>query len=96
LKTGFLEKVESRKSLHFNIKGSSHSALRISCFKHGITMQDFFNEISELVESETPVIMKIMEDLSERKRNKQIEKLSKTDEEALYNLIERERVNTKK
>ena len=91
-----LGKIENRKSLHFNIKGTSHSSLRIECFKRNITMQDFFNEISELVESESPVIMSIMEDLSERKRNKQIEKLSKTDEESLYNLIEKEIRNTEK
>ena len=85
-----LKEIERRKSLHFNIKASSHSALRINCFKLGITMQDFFEEISQLVEADSPITTTIMENIAEKKRNKQIQKLTKTDEDALYNMIERE------
>jgi GTPase involved in cell partitioning and DNA repair len=90
LSNSFLKQVERRKSLHFNIKESAHSALRIACFKNSITMQDFFNEISQLVEADSPLLMTIMKDVSDKKRNNQIEKLSKTDEESLYTIIERE------
>jgi len=53
-------------------------------------MQDFFDEISQLVESEAPWVITVMQDISEKKKNKQIEKLSKTDEDSLYGIIERE------
>lgn len=85
-----LDIVEERKSLHFNIKGSAHSALRIACFKHKITMQDFFDEVSQLVEAEAPFILSIMQDIAERKKNKKIQSLSETDAESLYSIIEKE------
>ena len=53
-------------------------------------MQDFFEEVSRLVESESQVVMSIMDTAAERKRSKQIEKLSDTDAESLYNMIEKE------
>lgn len=90
LADSILDQLEKKKSLHFNISRSSHSSLRIACFKNGITMQDFFEEVSQLVEAESPVMLTIMEDISEKKRNKQIEKFSKTDEESLYTIIEKE------
>ena len=53
-------------------------------------MQDFFEEVSRLVESESQVVLSIMDTAAERKRSKQIEKLSETDAESLYNMIEKE------
>ena len=85
-----LDTLHSKKSVHFNIQSSSHAALRIACFKNKITMQDFFNEITALVESESPVMTSIIEDIAARKKSKQIEKLTKTDSDSLYNIIENE------
>ncbi len=53
-------------------------------------MQDFFEEVSRLVESESQVVLSIMDTAAERKKSKQIEKLSETDAESLYNMIEKE------
>ena len=88
--SSILSKIEQRKSVHFNIKGSSHSALRIACFKNSISMQEFFDEISALVESESPIMISIMEEISEKKKSKAIKKLTKTDSDSLYNIIEKE------
>ena len=85
-----LKSLEGRKSLHFNLRSSAHSALRIQCFKKQITMQDFFKEVSRLVESESQAVLSIMDAAAERKKSKQIEKLSETDAESLYNMIEKE------
>jgi len=90
LTKSILKELERRKSLHFNIPSSAHSSLRINCFKLGITMQDFFEEISNLVESESPIVLSIMETVAENKKNKQIKKLAETDVESLYNMIEKE------
>ena len=43
-----------------------------------------------LVAAENPAIQNIMKDVAERKKSKKIAKLSKTDEESLYNIIENE------
>ena len=85
-----LKKIERRKSLHFNITSSAHSAVRIKCFQHSITMQDFFEEISQLVESDSTIINTIMESVSEKKKSRKIKKLTETDVDSLYTMIERE------
>ena len=53
-------------------------------------MQDFFEEVSRLVESESQIVLSIMDQAAERKKSKQIEKFTETDTESLYNMIERE------
>ena len=85
-----LKSLERRKSLHFNLTASSHSALRIQCFKREITMQDFFQEVSKLVESESQIVLSIMDSVSEKKKSKELEKFTKSDVDSLYNMIERE------
>jgi len=85
-----LKEIERRKSLHFNITTSAHSAVRIKCFQHGITMQDFFEEMSQLVESDSPLTNTIMENIAEKKKNRKIKKLTETDVDSLYTMIERE------
>ena len=85
-----LKKIERRKSLHFNITSSAHSAVRIKCFQHSITMQDFFEEISQLVESDSTIISTIMESVAEKKKSRKIKKLTETDVDSLYTMIERE------
>jgi hypothetical protein len=90
LASDVLKEIEQRKSLHFNITSAAHAALRINCFKRGITMQDFFEEVSQLVEAESPIIISVMENTASKKKNKKIKKLTETDAESLYNMIEKE------
>ena len=53
-------------------------------------MQDFFEEVSQLVEAESPIIISVMENTASKKKNKKIKKLTETDAESLYNMIEKE------
>lgn len=53
-------------------------------------MQDFFEEVSHLVASESQIVLSIMDSVSMKKKNKQLEKFTETDAESLYNMIERE------
>ena len=85
-----LKSLERRKSLHINLTSSSHSSLRIECFKREITMQDFFQEVSRLVESESQIALSIMDNVAEKKRAKELEKFTKNDVDSLYNMIEKE------
>ena len=85
-----LKALERRKSVHFNLTASAHSALRIECFKREITMQDFFHEVSKLVENESQIILSIMDATSEKKKSKELEKFTKNDVDSLYNMIEKE------
>jgi len=81
---------ETKKTIHFKITRESHSKLRIACFNKRLSMQEIFEEISQRIAAETPDMMNLLDDLSQKKRDKVIKKLSKTDAESLFNLIEEE------
>jgi Tfp pilus assembly ATPase PilU len=81
---------ETKKTIHFTITRESHSKLRIACFNKRLSMQEIFEEISQRIAAESPDMVKLLNDLSQRKREKVIKKLSKTDAESLFNLIEAE------
>ncbi len=81
---------ETKKTIHFTITRESHSKLRIACFNKRLSMQEIFEEISQRIAAESPDMIRLLEDLSQKKRDKTIKKLSKTDAESLFNLIEAE------
>ena len=53
-------------------------------------MQELFEEIGQKIAAESPDILKIMEDLSTKKRERQIKSLSKSDAESIFSIIENE------
>ena len=81
---------ESKKSLHFNITRETHTQLRIICFKNRVSMQEVFEEIAQMISAESPVMMRIVEDVAVKKKERLIEKLSETDAESLFNIIAEE------
>ena len=82
--------IKSKKSVHINLKYDTHKGFKIECFKRNLSMQEVFEEFAQKVAAESPDVISIMEMLSEKKRNRIIEKLSETDAESLYNIIEKE------
>tara|TARA_Y100000310_G_scaffold203479_1_gene203726 strand:- start:11498 stop:11788 length:291 start_codon:yes stop_codon:yes gene_type:complete len=81
---------ETKKTIHFNITRETHSKIRISCFKNRLSMQEVYEELSQRIAAESPEMISMLEDLSQRKRDKIVKKLSETDAESLFNIIERE------
>ena len=81
---------ESKKTIHFNITREAHSQIRINCFRHRLSMQELFEEIGQRIASESPDILKIMKDLSIRKKEKIIKKLTKDDVESVFDIIQNE------
>ena len=82
------ESYETKKSIHFNITRESHSHLRIACFKRKLSMQEVFEEFSQRIVAEDPVVMRMLDQLEIDKRNKTIKKLSAEDAESIFNVIE--------
>ena len=81
---------ETKKTIHFNITREAHSRLRIECFKKRVSMQEVFEEVSQRIASESPDMVDLIDDLSQRKRDGIIKKLSESDVESLFNVIEKE------
>ena len=78
---------ETKKTIHFNITRETHSALRIACFKHRLSMQEVFEEVSQRIAADSPDMIQIIEELSQKKRDKIVKKLTETDAESLFNII---------
>ena len=53
-------------------------------------MQEVFEEIAQRIAAQSPDMIKLMESLSQKKKDKIIQKLSETDAESLFNIIEEE------
>jgi len=81
---------ETKKTIHFNITRETHSKIRIMCFKNRLSLQEVYEEISQRIASESPEMISFLEDLSQKKRDKIVKKLSETDAESLFNIIEKE------
>ena len=85
-----LKDFETKKTIHFNVTREAHSKLRIACFKNKVSMQEVFEEICQRIAVESPSMIKMLEEISERKRNRIIKKLSETDADSVFNIIEQE------
>lgn len=85
-----------KKSVHVKLTKEVHALLREKLFRHGITMQDLFQEAAELAVYEGVKSEKLLEKISRKKLIASLEKPSKSqniidskiDSEIMYNLIE--------
>ena len=87
---------QDRKSIHIKLTKEAHAALREKLFRFGITMQDVFEELADVVLSDSARADKIIQGIVKKKLRAQIEGVKKKvrrpmdefDIETLYNLIE--------
>ncbi len=79
---------KAKKTVHFNMLSESHSALRMACFKYGLSMQEVFEELSQRIGMGSSDMISVLEDLKERKRNRHVKKLSESDARSLYGILE--------
>ena len=77
---------KAKKTVHFNMLSESHSALRMACFKYGLSMQEVFEELSQRIGMGSSDMISVLEDLKERKRH--VKKLSESDARSLYGILE--------
>lgn len=85
-----------KKSVHVKLTKEVHTLLREKLFRHGITMQDLFQEAAEMVLTDNIRSEKLLEKISKKKLQASIEKISRSqsaqlgelDSDTLYNLLE--------
>jgi hypothetical protein len=91
--------LQDRKCVHVKLEKDVHAAFRARLFKHGISMQEVFDEFAKLVCSDDSKATKIVEALIMRKIREVIDgapkkkrrnerKINELDHDALYDLIE--------
>jgi len=74
--------------VHFNISKDAHAAFRIACFQRQLSMQEVFEEFVQYILAEDPKIIRMLDQLSDDKKNKVEKKFSKQDVESIFDLIE--------
>ena len=85
-----------KKSVHVKLTKEVHTSLREKLFRHGITMQDLFQEAAEMILMEGPKSEKLLEKISKKKLLASVEKINRSqsmqlgelDSDTLYNLLE--------
>lgn len=76
-----------KKCVHTQLLTDTHSYLRIELFKRKLSLQEAFEEFAQLVASQDARVIRVLDDLQQKKRDKLIYKLSRTDAESLYEVI---------
>jgi hypothetical protein len=65
-------------------------ALKICAFKHKLSMQEIFEELATQVIESEPYMLDLLDVLSKRKRMGIGSKISSTDTESIFKIIEEE------
>lgn len=79
---------DRRKSIHVKLYTETHAAFRIELMKKKLSMQEVFEDFAQRVVSGDGFAHRVLETIEKRKRNREIEKLSETDVESLFDAIE--------
>tara|TARA_B100000683_G_C12263038_1_gene462439 strand:+ start:307 stop:612 length:306 start_codon:yes stop_codon:yes gene_type:complete len=79
---------QTKKSVHINLTKSTHAELRVILLQMGLSMQEVFDRIASMICERDPYMVKTLNEIERLKREKQIKKVSKTDAESIFDLIE--------
>ncbi len=81
-------RIESvRRSIHTIVTDETHAAFKTACVQQRLTMQDYLEEcITRLLDGD-PYFTKFAEDISGRKRDKTIKRVTNTDADYVYRAI---------
>ncbi len=82
--------LDRRKSVHIKLLSDTHANFRIMSFKLKLSMQEMFEEFAQQVIAEDPKVMKILQECSDRKKEKLVKKLSKSDASTILDIIDSE------
>ena len=77
----------TRRSIHTIVTDETHTAFKATCVQQKLTMQDFLEEcINHLLDGDED-FMKFAAEISRRKKEKVIKRVSNTDADAVYRAI---------
>ena len=80
--------ITNRKCIHVKLLQDTHSNLRIELFKRKLSIQEVFEELAQRLTTGDPVIIDILDELIENKKNKKIKQLSEADANSIFDAIE--------
>ncbi len=80
----------TKKSIHIALLKETHAGFKIKSFEYGLSMTEMIEEFAKQVVQGDSWADKMLNDLVEAKRNREIQKFSKTDADSIFNLIDEE------
>ena len=63
---------QTRKSIHVNLTRDAHAGLKIACIKRGLSFQEVFDEISQLIAADNSDMIAITSHKKEHRKYSEI------------------------
>ena len=79
-----------KKSVHINLEKETHAGMRGILFTADLTMQDFFAACAHRLASEETYFINMLDEITEEKQNKTLQKMSDMDIERIFDILESE------
>jgi|TARA_Y100000310_G_C20691383_1_gene822485 hypothetical protein len=79
--------LDHRKSVHIKLLTDTHAGLRMASFKRKLSMQEMFEEFAQRVIMDDPLVVQILDELTVRKREKTVKRLSNSDASTILDII---------
>lgn len=80
--------LQSVNNVHFRLFAGTYGEMRSVLFRKNLTLAEVFIEISHLIAAEDPIMISFLEDLKVRKRENLIKKLTSTETDNLFDMID--------
>jgi len=81
---------QDSKSVHINLSITTHGEFRAILVKKGLSMQEVFERLASEIVDDNNYLLKMLDDIAVKKKNKELKKFSKTDTESIFDMIERD------
>ena len=79
--------LETRKSVHINLTRATHQEFRKKLIDYNLSMQEVFEYFASLVAEDDNKAVAIVENAFDRKRNREIKRVTEKEAENLYDAI---------
>lgn len=76
-----------RRSIHTIVSDETHTAFKSACVMHKLTMQDYLEECINLLLDGDNDFVKLAENISRKKKEKTIKRVTNTDADSVYRAI---------
>jgi hypothetical protein len=89
--SGFIKRrpeFDVRRTMHVKVLPDTQAAIKLLCIQRGLSMQELIEELLQRVAIDDPIMMKIVNELVTRKRERYYQQLSPTDAESIFDAIE--------
>lgn len=81
---------QDSKSVHINLSLITHGEFRAILVKRGLSMQEVFERFANEVVEDNPHLLKILDDITVQKKNKELKKFTSKDADSIFDLIEKQ------